>query len=86
MRFILYSKPDCSLCDRLETLVAPQLRALSQRGVLYQWEKRDIRANPDWLEAYGLRIPVLLADGVVLLEGRPEPRDVARALGSIANK
>ena len=27
-----------------------------------------------------------LADGVVLLEGRPEPRDVARALGSIANK
>ena len=71
---VLYGTTACTLCDRLEQMVRPHLEA---RGL--HLTKRDISTNPAWRQTFGHRIPVLVRDGQVLLEGRPE-EDEIRAL------
>lgn len=39
----------------------------------------DIRTNPDIFEQYRYRIPVIIINNDMLLEGRIEFRDLARA-------
>lgn len=73
---ILYGHADCSLCDRLEAIIHPLIADTDVTLV-----KRDITTDREWLRAYRDRIPVLTdAAGHVLVEGRPEPEDVAAAL------
>ena len=43
--------------------------------------KRDITDASDWYEAYWNRIPVLVHEQEVLLEGRPEAEEVDRVIG-----
>ena len=53
MRLILYSKPDCHLCEGLREKLE-QIQSIE-----FELEVRDITTNPEWFEAYQYEIPVL---------------------------
>ena len=49
----LFGTLGCHLCEQAEAVMLP----LAESGVLV--ELLDIAERPDWMEDYGLRIPVL---------------------------
>ncbi|WP_341504102.1 glutaredoxin family protein [Gallaecimonas sp. GXIMD4217] len=53
MTLILYSTDGCHLCDEAKALAD---------GLALQLEVRDIMDQPAWLDAYRIRIPVLVRD------------------------
>ena len=55
MSMILYSRSDCSLCDKAEALLA-------EGGMASTYQKVDIDSDPELLERYQSQIPVLLND------------------------
>ncbi|MGG6298005.1 glutaredoxin family protein [Leptolyngbya sp. AN02str] len=56
MYLILYSKPDCHLCEGL-------IEKLEQiEDIPIELEIRDITTNPQWFAAYQYEIPVLFWD------------------------
>ncbi len=55
MSLILYSRSDCSLCDKAEALLA-------EGGMASTYQKVDIDSDPELLERYQTQIPVLLND------------------------
>ena len=69
----LYTRIGCCLCEGLEE----RLRALDQPPIL---ELLDVDGDPDLQARYGLRVPVLEIDGVVVMEGRFDGRRLAAAL------
>jgi hypothetical protein len=83
MELVLYSHVGCCLCERLEEMIQPHLAALRRGGREVELIHRDIADDPAWRAAYGERIPVLLADGLALLEGRPEPAEVSAAFARL---
>lgn len=50
--YYLFSTSGCHLCEQAEQL-------LDQSAIANAYQKKDIADNPDWLERYGIRIPVL---------------------------
>jgi glutaredoxin-like protein DUF836 len=71
---VLYSKADCSLCERAEQLARRAVRARGVRVV-------EISGQRELEDAYVFRVPVLCYRNVVLAEGLIEERDMRRALG-----
>lgn len=63
-RVVLFSKPDCSLCDDAR-------RLLDSLGVSY-----EIAEDP----RFALRVPVIEVDGRIATEGRVSERALRRAL------
>ena len=55
---ILYTKPDCSLCDE----AAAVLNRVRER-MPFELEAVDISADSQLLARYGERVPVVLVDG-----------------------
>lgn len=53
MKFVLYSKPGCHLCEGLEE----KLAAASHLN--FELEVRDITTREDWFQRYQYEIPVL---------------------------
>ena len=53
MHLILYSKPDCHLCEGLQE----KLEQITE--VSFDLEIRDITTREDWFERYQYSIPVL---------------------------
>lgn len=82
MQLILYSKKDCHLCDRLEELLRPHLERLAGQTPL-SYAKRDIEADAQLRSRYRYRIPVLTCDGREILEGKPTPEQVDRAINHL---
>ena len=85
VELLLYGSTNCHLCDRLAQLVRPHLKKMQRQpgnkpAVLI---KRNIFDNPAWAERYRTRIPVLIVDERVILEGRPEPAQVAEAMRNL---
>ena len=77
MALILYSRPECHLCEAMTADLEPLLRA---SGI--QLELVDVDSSPALERRYGLRIPVLVADDVEL-SGYPLDRErEARYLAS----
>jgi len=52
MTIKFYTRPDCSLCDKAEALLA-------EGGFRNRYEKVDIESDLELLERYGDKIPVL---------------------------
>ena len=75
MMLLLYTRRGCHLCEAAEDMVAAHDRAAAV-------EILDIDADPDLQRLYGLRVPVLTADGTVVLEGRFDEPALARLLNS----
>lgn len=65
-RIVLFSKPDCELCDDAKAM-------LDELGEPYE-VAHDRR--------YALRVPVIEVDGRVVTEGRVSARPVRRAIRS----
>lgn len=61
MGYVLFSRDGCHLCEEAEQL----LEALG-----LPFERRDVDEDPRWVAQYGFRVPVLLKDERVLMEGR----------------
>ena len=74
MVMMLYTRRGCHLCEAAEDMVVAQARAAAV-------EILDVDADPLLQQLYGLRVPVLMADGTIVMEGRfDEP-----ALASLLN-
>jgi len=74
--FEFLTRPGCHLCDQARPLVEFEL-GRRKLGLI----KVDIDTDRVLVEDYGSRIPVLLdPDGVVIVEGRIEPRSLRRAM------
>ena len=79
IELILYSKPDCHLCEAL----LEKLEKIRQPD--WQLEIRDITSREDWFNAYQYEIPVLcqkLATGEKILP-RLSPRANAEQLARL---
>jgi glutaredoxin len=51
--FVVYSRRGCHLCEEMLELLEPLCRGKAKISV------RDVDSNSEWLEAYGLLVPVL---------------------------
>jgi hypothetical protein len=81
-RLILYSKPDCHLCEGLQ-------KKLEQIAHLdFELEIRDITTREDWFAAYQYEVPVLCQDlpGEERLIPRPSPRASVKQLAQMLQK
>jgi hypothetical protein len=79
---ILYSKPDCHLCEGLLE------KLLKIRHSEWAIEICDITSNEDWFNAYQYEVPVLcqkVADGERILP-RLSPRGSAEQLARLLEK
>jgi hypothetical protein len=75
MRFQLYSRPGCGLCEEM-LLELAALPAAAQAGV----DVLDVDADPAAKVRYGHKIPVLLYAGELVCHGRLDPDEVHKAL------
>lgn len=53
MNLILYSKPDCHLCEGLKEKLS------NVKSISFELEIRDITTDEDWFIAYQYEVPVL---------------------------
>ena len=53
MKFVLYSKPGCHLCEGLEE------KLVAASHLDFELEVRDITQRDDWFQRYQYEIPVL---------------------------
>ena len=75
LRFTLYSRPGCGLCEEM----LEELAALpAARGVAVQIT--DVDRDPALRERYGHKIPVLMLAGELVCHGRLDPDEVHKAL------
>jgi len=76
MVFSLYTRRGCHLCEAAEDMLAA-------RGLAAAVEFIDIDAHPKVQGLYGSRVPVLTADGVVVMEGRFDEAELAGRMRSL---
>ena len=81
-RLILYSKPDCHLCEGLQE----KLAQISE--IEFELEVRDITTREDWWTAYQYEVPVLCQDLSTneRLIPRPSPRASVQQLTQMLQK
>lgn len=70
-----YTKAGCHLCDEARDMLE-DIAATTP----YELTEIDIRSNLEIFEQYRYRIPVIIINNDILLEGRIEFRDLAQAL------
>jgi glutaredoxin len=75
----LYTRPDCCLCDDARAALVK----VSPRHA-FELEEVDISGDPALTDMYGERVPVVMLDGVPVLELRIEEADLDRVLASRA--
>lgn len=73
----LFTRRGCRLCDEAEDLLA----VLGCAPIV-----TDVDATPEDAARYGLRVPVLEIDGMVVAEGRFDERMVAESLAARVSK
>ena len=78
MVLVLYTRRGCHLCEAAEDMLATHVRP---GGV----EFVDVDGESDLQSRYGSRVPVLVADGVVVMEGRFDEPQLARLLTAPAS-
>jgi len=75
MLLLLYTRRGCHLCEAAEDMLVAHARA----GTV---EIIDVDGESDLQSRYGDRVPVLVADGTVVMEGRFDEPELARLLNS----
>lgn len=75
MRFVLYSRPGCGLCEEMR---AELDRLPAARG--YPLDVVDVDADAGTRARYGHKIPVLLFAGELVCHGHLIPEEVLKAL------
>lgn len=85
MRFTIYTKPGCCLCDEAHAVLAEFMREHpDETGVSQRIETIDITADPELLERYGERIPVVLIDGIERFQYKVHPKRLRRLVKLLA--
>lgn len=80
---ILYSRPDCGLCEETRGFVADLLSARLRAGLATpRLVERDIEADPEWHRAFFASIPVVEL-GERRLELATSPARVKRLLSDV---
>jgi Glutaredoxin-like domain (DUF836) len=79
MRFVLYSRPGCNLCEELAVELAEIPAAAG-----YPIEIIDVDRDPAARVRYGHKIPVLLFAGELVCHGRLDREELAKALAQHA--
>jgi glutaredoxin len=67
----LVTRRGCHLCDDALALL---------RNIGVEPNQRDVDADPELFRIYDFRVPVVLVDGRVVAEGRPDRRTLMQAL------
>jgi hypothetical protein len=75
MRFVLYSRPGCGLCEEMRTELD---RLPAAQG--YPLDVLDVDSNAETRARYGHKIPVLLFAGELVCHGRLDTEEVLKAL------
>jgi hypothetical protein len=75
---VLLTRPECELCEQM----LHELTMLGRRHPLPAVELRDVDDDPELQRRYGLKIPVLLIDGVPVCSVRLDVPELLRLLGS----
>ena len=76
---VVYSKPDCCLCDEVkETLARLALRHS------FTWREVNILDDPDAFERFKDEIPVVFIDGKKAFKYHLDEREFLRRLGHVA--
>jgi glutaredoxin len=75
VKVILYSKPDCHLCDEMK-----QVLEKARQGIEVTVEEVDISSDRQLLETYGEEIPVLFVDGRKAFKYQVSEKDLRRRL------
>jgi len=73
MRFVLYSRPGCGLCEELRA-------ELSQVPAAQNYPLEVVDRDPVARVRYGHKIPVLLFAGELVCHGRLDREELAKAL------
>lgn len=68
IRLVVYTRKDCGLCDEF---LAELSAWAGKRNVTFT--VADVDADPEDRHRFGLMVPVLVADGRPLLNGRFDP-------------
>jgi glutaredoxin len=71
MEYVLISRKGCHLCEEAEAILAAE-------GIVYRW--RDVDTDQNLKTLFTFRVPVLMKDGRVLLEGKFTPERLSRKL------
>jgi glutaredoxin len=71
MHVVLYSRPGCGLCDRAREVLLEQ-RARTP----FDLQEVDISGDDDLERAYGVRIPVVVVDGLERFEVEVQPAEL----------
>jgi hypothetical protein len=74
--FVFYTREGCHLCEQFLLDLSLDFPALAAGLAL-----RDVDSEQAWAVAWGLRVPVLTADGAVVCEGTYDRAKVGAALG-----
>ena len=75
-RLTLVTRVDCQLCEELQH----ELEALRGRYPLPAVALADVDADPQLLQRYGLKVPILLLDGVPVCHFRLDRAELLRLL------
>ncbi|MGB8692791.1 MAG: glutaredoxin family protein [Steroidobacteraceae bacterium] len=75
-RLTLVTRADCHLCEQLHN----ELEALRGRYPLPAVELVDVDADPQLLQRYGLKVPVLLLNDVPVCHFRLDRAELLRLL------
>jgi len=79
-RVVLYTKTNCSLCDKMR-----EQMALANCDDLYTLEEVDIEKEAELFARYRYEIPVLCIDGVEAFRYRIKADEFRAYLASLAN-
>jgi len=72
---VLYSRPECHLCDEMKAVVAPVAKAFGATV-----EEIDIGSDPEIEARFNLEIPVLFIDGRKAFKYRVTANELRRRL------
>ena len=72
---LLYSRPDCHLCDVAKETLAPLVERYPLRI-----EERNVELDLRWERDYGTQLPVGVLDGRKVFKFRLDPSRLERAI------
>lgn len=78
---MLYTRRGCHLCDSARDMLAAMAPALAAETIAC-----DVDADPSLQRLYGDRVPVLVVDGLVVLEGCFDELDIMRAFHDVTTR
>lgn len=78
---LFYTKRNCGLCDRLWAMISAVIEAEGRDDL--SLVAIDIEGALGLLEQFRFRVPVVVYEDAVLLEGRPDEQEVRQALRAI---